>query len=70
MEKQPKRKITICGYAEFSGTPAAGITTAGEEHTPMTFYCLVDVSGSMGQEQMDQAKAVLTAISQGDERER
>lgn len=45
--------------------PAAGITTAGEEHTPMTFYCLVDVSGSMGQEQMDQAKAVLTAISQG-----
>ena len=45
--------------------PALGITTAGEEHTPMTFYCLVDVSGSMGQEQMDQAKAVLTAISQG-----
>lgn len=42
--------------------PVSGITTVEQEKTPMTFYCLADVSGSMKPEQMDQAKQTLTAI--------
>lgn len=32
------------------------------DHIPVTYYCLVDVSGSMNSMQMEQAKAVLTEI--------
>lgn len=42
--------------------PVSEITTAEQEKTPMTFYCLTDVSGSMKPEQMDQAKQALTSI--------
>ena len=40
-------------------------TLAGEMGTPVTVYCLVDVSGSMSVEQMAQAKAVLTSVCGG-----
>lgn len=40
------------------------ITTIGAETIPTTYYCLVDVSGSMRQEQMDQMKAILHRINE------
>lgn len=36
-----------------------------EIHTPVTYYCLVDVSGSMNEEQMSQTKETLSAIADG-----
>lgn len=36
-----------------------------EIHTPITYYCLVDVSGSMNEEQMSQTKETLSAIADG-----
>lgn len=39
-----------------------GIATAEEEQIPVTIYCLVDVSGSMKEEQMNQVKETLLAI--------
>lgn len=41
----------------------ASLLTVEEAGMPTTVYCLVDVSGSMNQEQMDQVKGVLKAIS-------
>ena len=42
-----------------------GISTVEEAGEGVTFYCLVDVSGSMRQEQMEAAKEVLSAICEG-----
>lgn len=36
-----------------------------EQHTPVTYYCLADVSGSMGQEQMAQVREALLAVTEG-----
>lgn len=35
------------------------------QHTPVTYYCLADVSGSMGQEQMTQVREALLAVTAG-----
>lgn len=35
------------------------------QHTPVTYYCLADVSGSMGQEQMTQVREALLAVIAG-----
>lgn len=53
--------------ASVSGQPVeiTEITTVGERKEGITFYCLVDVSGSMNNEQMAQAKDVLYAICEG-----
>lgn len=53
--------------ASVSGQPVeiTEITTIGERKEGITFYCLVDVSGSMNNEQMAQAKDVLYAICEG-----
>lgn len=45
--------------------PVLGISTVEEAGEGVTFYCLVDVSGSMRQEQMEAAKEVLMAICEG-----
>lgn len=45
--------------------PVLGISTVEEAGEGVTFYCLVDVSGSMRQEQMEAAKEVLSAICEG-----
>lgn len=45
--------------------PVVGAVTAGQAKTPKTFYCLVDISGSMNQKQMEQAKEVLNAVCNG-----
>lgn len=45
--------------------PVVGAVMAGQAKTPKTFYCLVDISGSMNQKQMEQAKAVLEAVCDG-----
>lgn len=45
--------------------PVVGAMLAGQAKTPKTFYCLVDISGSMNQKQMDQSKEVLAAICDG-----
>ncbi len=36
-----------------------------EIHTPVTYYCLADVSGSMNKKQMNQIREVLTEIADG-----
>lgn len=41
----------------------ASLLTVEEAEMPTTVYCLVDVSGSMNQEQMEQVRGVLKAIS-------
>lgn len=51
--------LTLAGE-ELSVT---SLTSVGSENLPMTVYCLVDVSGSMSAEQMQQAKDVLYAVS-------
>lgn len=53
--------------ASVSGQPVeiTDVTTVGEQKEGITFYCLVDVSGSMNNEQMAQAKDVLYAICEG-----
>ena len=53
--------------ASVSGQPVeiTDITTVGEQKEGITFYCLVDVSGSMNNEQMAQAKDVLYAVCDG-----
>ena len=53
--------------ASVSGQPVEiiDVTTVGEQKEGITFYCLVDVSGSMNNEQMAQAKDVLYAICEG-----
>lgn len=42
--------------------PVLDVSTVGQEQEGITYYCLVDVSGSMHQEQMAHAKDVLTKI--------
>lgn len=44
--------------------PVLSVSTAGQEDLPRTVYCLVDVSGSMKEEQMDQARQTLHALAQ------
>lgn len=44
--------------------PVLSVSTAEQKELPKTVYCLVDISGSM-KGRMEQAKAVLTAISSG-----
>lgn len=44
--------------------PVLSVSTAEQKELPWTVYCLVDISGSM-KGRMEQAKAVLTAISSG-----
>ncbi|MCM1224527.1 MAG: FHA domain-containing protein [Lachnospiraceae bacterium] len=53
--------------ATISGQEAAvsELSTVGEMQEGITFYCLVDVSGSMDNSQMGQAKDVLYAICDG-----
>lgn len=41
------------------------VSTVGNENIPVTVYCLVDVSGSMKKDQMEQAKEVLYAVCEG-----
>ena len=36
-----------------------------DARTPVTYYCLADISGSMGAEQMAQAKEALLAVVDG-----
>lgn len=45
--------------------PVLEVSTLEETGGAVTFYCLVDVSGSMRQEQMEAAREVLSAICQG-----
>lgn len=45
--------------------PVLHVSTTAEEEEGITFYCLVDVSGSMRKEQMTQAKEVLSGICEG-----
>ena len=42
--------------------PVLEVSTVEEKQEGITYYCLVDVSGSMHQEQMEQAKSVLAQI--------
>lgn len=42
--------------------PVTSLTSVGAEGLPVTVYCLVDVSGSMREDQMQQAKDVLYAV--------
>lgn len=42
--------------------PVLDVSTVEQKQEGITYYCLVDVSGSMNQEQMDQAKGVLAQI--------
>lgn len=53
--------------AKISGRecPVLQASAAAEEEEGITFYCLVDVSGSMYREQMAQAKEVLLEICEG-----
>ena len=53
--------VTISGKE----CPVLGISTVEEAGEGVTFYCLVDVSGSMRREQMEAAKEVLMAICEG-----
>lgn len=53
--------VTISG----NECPVLGISTVEEAGEGVTFYCLVDVSGSMRREQMEAAKEVLMAICEG-----
>lgn len=53
--------VTISGKE----CPVQSISTVEEAGEGVTFYCLVDVSGSMRQEQMEAAKEVLMAICEG-----
>ncbi len=41
------------------------VESAAVQHTPITYYCLVDVSGSMGADQMNQVREALLAIVDG-----
>lgn len=54
-------------YLTLDGTqvPVTAISTVREEKIPMTVYCLVDVSGSMKKDQMQQVKEVLYAVCEG-----
>jgi len=45
--------------------PVLEVSTLEEMGEAATYYCLVDVSGSMRQEQMEAAREVLSAICQG-----
>lgn len=45
--------------------PVTSLTSIGSEDFAVTVYCLVDVSGSMRSEQMQQAKEVLYAVCDG-----
>lgn len=42
--------------------PVTSLTSVGAKGLPVTVYCLVDVSGSMHEDQMQQAKDVLYAV--------
>ena len=44
--------------------PVQSVSTAGEENIPKTFYCLVDISGSM-KGRMEQAKEILSTLCDG-----
>lgn len=45
--------------------PVASVSTISDEQLPVTVYCLVDVSGSMRDSQMAQAKDALNAVCDG-----
>lgn len=45
--------------------PVTDISTIEKEGSPVTVYCLVDVSGSMNEEQITQAKETLAAVCGG-----
>lgn len=51
-------KISLGGAA----LEVTDVSTVEAEQIPVTVYCLVDVSGSMKEEQMDQVKEMLLAI--------
>lgn len=63
-EKQilPEQFSVTLGSRE---TPVTDISTAEKEGAPVTAYCLVDVSGSMHEEQMAQAKDILSSVCNG-----
>ncbi len=63
-EKQilPEQFTAALGSQE---TAVTGVSTVQQEGTPVTVYCLVDVSGSMDESQMAQAKEILTSVLNG-----
>ncbi len=54
-------KLTLGGQ-EIS---VLSVESEKEIHTPVTYYCLADVSGSMNKKQMQQIREVLTEIADG-----
>lgn len=45
--------------------PVISVSTIEKEKLPVTFYCLVDVSGSMSKEQMTRVREILHTIAAG-----
>lgn len=45
--------------------PIIKVSSVADEKIPITIYCLVDVSGSMKQDQMQQAKDILNTLCDG-----
>lgn len=54
-------KITLGGQE----LEIVSAVSAGEQHIPITYYCLADVSGSMGEEQMSLVRETLLAVVDG-----
>lgn len=47
------------------GLTVLSVEDGKKSHTPVTYYCLADVSGSMGAAQMEQAREALLAVIDG-----
>lgn len=54
-------RVTISGQE----VPVTEVATVRQSHMPVTVYCLVDVSGSMKQPQMDEIKEILSQLAKG-----
>lgn len=67
VDHEPNSLLGDDGIKRLESMKRHGITrlTVGNENIPVTVYCLVDVSGSMKKDQMEQAKEVLYAVCEG-----
>jgi len=54
-------EVTISGQE----VPVTAVSTVRQSQVPVTVYCLVDVSGSIKEQQMEQIKAILTQLAVG-----
>ncbi len=57
---QPQDVKILFGANEMD---ASGISTLGEEGTPVSYRCVVDVSGSMSQDRIDEAKTIIKDLA-------